>query len=120
MATTTIGGTSVPNPYVDAGVAVKGQDVGRQFAVADGSLRTHYVGSRRQFPLSWRGITAAERNTLWTKYKTRTVQVLKLPDAATTYNTVVIAGTWDESLVTIASGAWRYDVKLTLEEQEAS
>ena len=120
MATTTIGGTTVPNPYVEAGVAVKGQDAGRQFAMANGSLRTHYVGTRRQFPLRWRGVTASERDTLWSKYRTRTVQVLKLPDSATTYDVVVVAASWEERLVTIGGGAWRYDVAFTLEEQQVS
>lgn len=121
MATTTLGGTTLPNPTYDpGGMPITGQDVAKQFVMADGAIRTHTVGFRRKIKLQFRGVSSTERDTLLTKYKVRTAQTLKLPDAATTYSVVVVPGSWREETETYAGGLFCYHVSFELQEAAVS
>ena len=117
MATTTLGGTTLPNPYYGTeGFPCQAEEVGTQFVMADGAIRTHTVGVRRRWHLSWRGVSSAERDTLYTKYKVRAAQTLKLPDSATTYSVTVVPGTWKQESETYLGGQFTYHVSFELRE----
>jgi len=121
MATTTLAGVTLPNPYYGPeGFPCQAEDVGLQIVMADGAVRTHTVGVRRRWHLVWRGVTDSERATLYTRYKVRSAQTLKLPDAATTYSVVVVPGTWKQESETYGSGQFTYHVAFELREVNVS
>lgn len=121
MATTTLGGTTLPNPYYGPeGFPCQAEEVGLQAVMADGAVRTHTVGVRRRWRLIWRGVNSTERDTLYTKYKVRSTQTLKLPDSSTTYSVVVVPGTWKQESETYGTGQFTYHVVFELREVNVS
>ncbi|HFD38533.1 MAG TPA: hypothetical protein ENJ31_01600 [Anaerolineae bacterium] len=116
---TTLGGVTLPDPFYNGeGHAIRGEDSARRFVMADGSLRQHYVGTRRKFTLRWRGLTDSQRTIIWNRYLDRSVQVYSPPESGTTYNVLVAPGSWQESSYILRDGSTRYDVSLALDEQQ--
>ncbi len=115
----TLGGVTVPEPAAGtSGHAIIGRDLAIVLEMADGSLKQHFRGTRRQYRVKWAGITAAQRNTLYTRYKVRSNQAWVTADgiAATVQ---VVPGSWTEASNTV-TGGYVWDVGMTLEDDLAA
>jgi hypothetical protein len=112
-------GVTVPEPAADpSGNAITGRDSAAMLEMADGSLRQHFRGTRRQYKVQWKGVTSAERDTLWTRYKVRTAQAWSTAESVSA-TVLVVPGTWTEASIRTSSG-YVWNVGMTLEESAAS
>lgn len=116
---TTLGGVTLATPAEDGGVRITARDLGTEMDMADGSLRYDHIGTRRHWALRWRGVTSAQRDSLWARYGVRTTQAFSPPESASSYTVIVIRDTWEEESVT-SGGTYYYDVGFEIEEQAAS
>jgi hypothetical protein len=116
----TLGGVTVPEPKADpSGNAQGGRDAAAVMEMADGSLRQHYRGSRRTFKITWAGISTANKDILYTRYKVRTVQAWQAADMSASVNVLVTPNSWSAGSRTVAAG-YVWDVSFSVEEQAAS
>jgi hypothetical protein len=116
----TLGGVTVPEPKADpTGNAIGARDAATVMEMADGSIRQHYRGSRQTFKIVWAGISTADKNTLYLRYKDRAVQAWQAADMAGSVNVLVTPGSWAAGSRTMASG-YVWDVSFSVEEQAAS
>ena len=114
---TTLGGTTLPNPIVDLeGHGADLVDVGVLLEMANGSLVHDYVSSRYRFHLTWRAISAANFATIQTKALVKTAQTYSPPESATEYSVFVVPGSFKWKSREIGTSTPYYDVELTLEE----
>lgn len=117
---TTLDGVSLPTPYFDeSGQQQTAQDVGREFVTASGKIRRHVVGTRRLWNPMWRGVTKAQRNTLWTRYCDKDSQAWVPPEGGS-YTVLVVANSWMAKTFTATGGTEYYNVTFGLIEQEVS
>lgn len=114
----TLGGATVATPAEEGG-QVTARDIGTQMDMADGSLRVDHVGTRRRFLVQWRGVTGAEKSTLWTRYLVKTSQTWVPPEGGS-YTVVVVPDSWQEESMTGADGNYYYDVSFEMEEAAAA
>lgn len=83
----TWGGTAIPAPTAyERNVEL----IGNQYPLSDGSLRTDYVATKARIKLTFSNITAAERDTLITKFTTFSSTALVIENE-TSENVIPIA-----------------------------
>jgi len=77
--TTSIGGTSVPDP---TGISFTTATVGAQYNTADGALNSDTIKEERVYQLTWGGITPAQMETIAGKAIVYTAAAWIFPDYA--------------------------------------
>lgn len=83
----TWGGTAIPAPTAyERSIEL----VGNQYLLSDGSLRTDYVTAKTRVKLTFANITAAERDTLITKFTTFSSAALVV-EGETSENVIPVA-----------------------------
>jgi hypothetical protein len=115
----TLGGTTIADP--EAGTRGHEQsaiDVGGLRETFTGAMFAWHVGTRRQFKLSWKGLTAAQVAVLWGLYQTRASMAWK-PTEGGTYTVIVVPGSWRRRDQPGQAGLW-YEAEMTLMEVAAS
>lgn len=120
---TTLDGVTLPDPAAaEDGHLISFIDVGEEMVMADGSLRVHYIGSRRRFDLRWVGLTEAERNTTWYGYWTALLnsKAYSPPEAADTYTVLAVRDTWTEASFEEAGTTTYYNASFSLYEETPS
>ena len=116
---TTLGGQTLADPiFGNEGYEVKAVEAGAFHDLADGSLAYDYVNSRWGFILRWRHITAAERNTIRTRYLVKIAQALVGPNADS-YTVFVVPNSYRESYQEDGDAVLRYTCEMRLEESTA-
>jgi len=99
--TTTLGGVTIANPKHDNdGCEMEAIDVGVMHDMADGSIVYDYVTTRRRWTLRWSNITDAERSAIFTRYRVKTSQEFKPPNADGTYTVLVEPNSWRQTYIT--------------------
>jgi len=118
---TTLGGVTLEDPIAGAdGHRVSGNDIGGEMTMADGSLRIHLVGRRKRYALKWRGLTAAQRDSIEVRSTVTSTQAYSPPESANTVAVLVRPGSFEQESINDADGTFYFDVALELEEQAAS
>jgi len=120
MATTTLGGVSLANPsFENDGMTRSIVDVGAQHELLNGDIAYDYVGSRTRWALRWNNVTAAQRNTIITRYLIKTTQAFKPPDLAVAVTVLVVPNSYRESYTEGGDSNLYYTCEMELEQQEA-
>ena len=111
----TLGGTTVPDPEAaPRGMEESAIDASGLRATPAGVPFAYSVGTRTQFRLSWKGITAAQAATLRTLYQTRSTLVWA-PTEGGTYTCLAVPGSWRRRDRPV-SGGFVYEVEMALQE----
>jgi len=116
---TSLGAVALAEPAAgNEGYELEGIDIGNVHQLADGSIGYDYVTTRYRFTLRWKGITAAERTTIRTRYEVKTAQAFVGPNADA-FTVFVVPNSWRESYQDDSGGTARYDCEMRLEESTA-
>jgi hypothetical protein len=116
---TSLGGVALAAPAAgNEGVELEAIDQGALHILADGSLAYDYVNTRYRITVRWKGITAAERATIRTRYEVKAAQAWVSPNADN-FTVFVVPNSWRESWIEDGGGTARYDCELRLEESTA-
>lgn len=90
-------------------------DVQAFHELANGSLATDYVNSRREFTLRWTGLSAVDKNTIRTRYLDKDEQEFEPPNlTGTTYTCLIVPNSWRVSYIDDSSGNQRWNVEIQL------
>ncbi len=116
---TTLGGVTLADPaFGNEGYEREAIDNGALHDLADGSLAYDYVNTRYRFTVRWKGITAAQRNTIITRYEVKTAQAFVGPNADS-FTVFVVPNSYRESYQEDGDSTLRYDCEIRLEESTA-
>lgn len=116
--TFSVGLTSLPMPRADNPWRAERLSVGSQFRAANGALKTQVAAQKWRVPVTWEGLSAAERQTLFDVFNALllTPQLVTFPDGLT-FTAYTTLGAWSEQPgVDPWSGAPFYSVSFTFEE----
>lgn len=78
--TTSWGGTSLPAP---SEIKIYDEWIGQQYVVASGAMVSDGLATKKVLLLTWKGVTTAEKDTLYGKATTLASANLILPDGVT-------------------------------------
>lgn len=93
---TTLGGTTLPQPMTD-GIAVEIVPIGSERRMLSGYLSVDMRAYKRKITIRWDGLTSSERTTLFNAWLANLTAeaVLALPDG-TSYSVMASAQAWAE------------------------
>lgn len=113
---TSLGAVALAEPaFGNEGYELEAIDHGAMHELASGAIVYDYVATRYRITLRWKGITAAQKVTIRTRYEVKTSQAFVGPNADA-FTVFVVPNSWRESYQEDGSATARYDCEMQLEE----